>query len=313
MRRRRSGWRTGVWSRMASLPLRKKAGGFGGLGLDRALSDRLLPFLVAATAFLAALAFAASLAAATLARHWQEGAEAALTVQIPAAGEKEAQSVLAVLRADPVVATAHLLSPAELDELLRPWLGADPSALALPLPAVIAVKLGKPQAPLDALRARVRAVAPDALVESHGLWAGRIAILARSLEASAVIAIAVVAAVAIAVVAVTTHAGLLARRETIVIVHGLGATDGLIASRFARRASHLAAIGGGIGALAALPVLLALASLAQPLGWLAGAAPAIGGIPSTLWLVFPLLPIGAGAIGYGTAEVTARLWLRRLP
>lgn len=297
---------------MASLPLRKKAGGFRGLGLDRALSDRLLPFLVAATAFLAALAFAASLAAATLARHWQEGAEAALTVQVPA-GAKGAQNVLAVLRSDPVVAGARLLTTAELDELLRPWLGADPSALALPLPAVIAVKLGKPQAPLDGLRARVRAVAPDALVESHGLWAGRIAILARSLEASALIAIAVVAAVAIAVVAVTTHAGLLARRETIVIVHGLGATDGLIASRFARRASHLAAIGGGIGALAALPVLLALASLAQPLGWLAGATPAIGGIPSTLWLVFPLLPIGAGAIGYGTAEVTARLWLRRLP
>ena len=45
--------------------------GFDDLGLRRALGDRMLPLLVAAMAFLAALAVAGSAGAAALVRHWQ--------------------------------------------------------------------------------------------------------------------------------------------------------------------------------------------------------------------------------------------------
>ena len=69
---------------------------------------------------------------------------------------------------------------------------------------------------------------------------------------------------AAAVIAVATRAGLAARREAIEIVHGLGATDGYIAARFAGRATLLAATGGIAGAVLALPVLLTLANLAAP-------------------------------------------------
>ena len=60
------------------------------------------------------------------------------------------------------------------------------------------------------------------------------------------------------------RAGLSTRREAIEIVHGLGATDRYIAGRFAKRATLLAAAGASGGALAALPVLLALAGIAAP-------------------------------------------------
>src|SRR3954453_5202720 len=78
--------------------------GFDELGLRRALSDRMLPLLVAAMAFLAAMALAGWFGSAALARHWQEGAGAALTVQVPRANEPATQgeatrlaSVLALL------------------------------------------------------------------------------------------------------------------------------------------------------------------------------------------------------------------------
>ena len=81
---------------------------FDDLGLRRALGDRMLPLLVAAMTFLAALALAGSAAAAALVRHWQEGAAAALTVQVPhrpirppAAGGTRLEAVLAALRATP--------------------------------------------------------------------------------------------------------------------------------------------------------------------------------------------------------------------
>jgi cell division transport system permease protein len=312
-----------AWSRMARSKLRPA--GFDDLGLQRALSDRLLPFLVAAMAFLAALGLAGSLAAAGLARHWQQGAEAALTIQVPNPGADSAAPglsrlarVLALLRTDPTVADARPLTDAELDALLRPWLGAEAGQLALPLPAVIAVHLADPAAPLGALTATLVAAAPGTLVESHGVWVRRLAALARSLQACAAVALLVVAAVAVAVVAVATHAGIAARREAIEIVHGLGAPDGYIAARFAGRATRLAAIGAAAGALAALPVLLTLAGLAAPFGGLAApdtpvAALAPAGLPILLWLALPLLPLIAAAIGYLTAQATVRSWLRRLP
>jgi cell division transport system permease protein len=125
------------------------------------------------------------------------------------------------------------------------------------------------------------------------------------------------------VIAVAARTGLVARREAIEIVHGLGATDGYIAGRFARRAAALAAVGGGIGAAAALPVLLGLASLAAPFvggdatsggatlsGRLLGV---LGTLPATIWLALPSLPVLAWVIGFATAQGTVRRWLRRLP
>ena len=62
---------------------RLRPAGFDELGLRRALGFGLLPALVAAMAFLAALALAGWIGAARLAQHWQSGAGTALTVEVP--------------------------------------------------------------------------------------------------------------------------------------------------------------------------------------------------------------------------------------
>ncbi len=330
-----------------------RRGRFDALGLRRALSDRLLPGLVAAMAFLAALALAGAVAASSLASRWREGAGAVLTVQVPdplapsvagpgtAPGSSRVDAVRALLRAEPGVAAAHLLGEAELAELLRPWLGAG-DALSLPLPGVIEVKLrggadaeaaggggaapggaagtgagGAADGGGDTLAGRLAQAAPGTLVERNGDWMRRLGALARSLQACAAAALLVVAGVAAAVVAVATRAGLSARRDAIGIVHGLGATDGYIAGRFAARATLLASLGAGLGALAALPVLLGLASLAAPFAAPAAsdaaAASGFDALPATIWGALPVLPLAAAAIGWATAQFTVRRWLRRLP
>ena len=299
--------------------------GFDELGLRRAISDRMLPFLVATMAFLAALALAGWVGAASLARHWQQGAGSALTVQVPRPQEPAVQGggarlerVLALLGGTPGIASARALTDEELGDLLRPWLGSGAERLALPLPAVIAVRLANPDLDVDRLGRRLDEAAPGTLVESHGVWIRRLAVLARSLQACAGLALLLVAAVAAAVIMVATRAGLAARRDSIEIVHGLGATDGYIAARFAHRATLLAASGGLVGAVIALPVLLTLASLAAPF---AGGAPAaatspgaiVAALPVALWFILPGLPAAAAAIGFLTAQATVRRWLRRLP
>jgi cell division transport system permease protein len=277
--------------------------------------------------FLAALALSGWVGAAALASSWQEGAASALTVQVPQPNEPalgggtRASQVLAALRAAPSVAQARPLSAAELAQLLRPWLGAAADSPAIPLPAVIAVRLADTSADIDALARQLDTLAPGTLTEQHTGWMRRLEVLARSLQACAGLTLLLVASVAVTVVTVATRAGLAARREAIEIVHGLGATDGYIAGRFAVRATLLAVVGGGVGALAALPVLLTLANLATPL---AGTSPAtvppttfsvgiLTALPAQLWLALPGLPLVAAMIGCMTAQVTVRRWLRRLP
>jgi cell division transport system permease protein len=298
---------------------------FDELGLRRAMSDRVLPLLVAAMAFLAALAMAGWFGSAALARHWQEGAGAALTVQVPHADEPAAKgdgtrlaSVLALLTGTPGVASAHALSGQELADLLKPWLGAAAGRVAIPIPAVIAVHLNNAVMDLDPLNVRVSEVAPGTMVEDHGIWIRRLSVLARSMQACAGLALLMVTGVAAAVIAVATRAGLAARREAIEIVHGLGATDRYIAGRFAARATMLAAVGAALGAVVALPILLTMAQMAAPFAGQPNDSgnplqDALAALPPALWFALPCLPIGAAAIGFVTAQSAVRRWLRRLP
>ncbi len=302
----------------------RNTSGSDDLGLRHALSDRMLPLLVAAMSFLAALAIAGWFGSAALAAHWQQGAGASLTVQVPRAGEAAAArpeqtrvtAVLGILNGTPGVVSAHALSDQELTALLRPWLGQGADRLAIPVPAVIAVRLNDAVSGLDRLEQRLADAAPGTMVEDQGVWIRRLAVLARSVQACAALAVLLVAAVAAAVIAIATRAGLSTRREAIQIVHGLGATDGYIADRFARRATLLAAIGGIVGSVGALPVLLTLARLAapftiQPAG--SSAAEMLAALPSGLWAALPCLPAGAAMIGFSTAHIAVRRWLRRLP
>ena len=287
------------------------------LGLRRALSDRLLPMLVGAMAFLAALALAGVVAAAALGEHWQRGAGATLTVQVPdpvVGGRLD--RVVGVLRGASGVRDARVMGTEELEALLRPWLGSGEGRIALPMPAVVVVRLSDPSLGPSALAGRLQEAAPGTLVEAPEVWMRRLSVLARSLQACAALAMGVVAFVAVAVVTVATRAGLSSRRDAIEIVHGLGATDGYIAGRFARRATGLAATGALAGAILALPVLLRLTGLAAPF---AGGEPPEGlaqlaaAMPVALWLGLPALPPIAAAIGWVTAQATVRRWLRRLP
>jgi cell division transport system permease protein len=287
------------------------------LGLRSALADRLLPVLVAAMSFLAALAVAGTLATATLANHWQGDTASALTIQVPDATAPDATAsgdrltgVLAALQTAPGVSDPAIMSAASVNRLLAPWLGADAAQLALPIPAVITATWSGPGTP-DALTANLQKLAPGTLVATGQAWAARVTALTTSLQACAAAVLIIVALVAAAIVAIATRSGLAQRRETIEIIHGLGALDADIADRFAARATFLAATGAAAGALLALPVLIWLAALAAPF---AGTAPVSGlpTLPPALWIVLPALPLLAAAIGWGTAQLTVRGWLRSL-
>jgi cell division transport system permease protein len=288
------------------------------LGLRAALSDRLLPLLVGAMSFLAALSIAGTQATAGLAAHWQLDAASALTIQVPQPQAQDAANngtrlaaVLGALGATPGVANPQPLSADAVNKLLSPWLGTDTSQLGLPIPAVITAHWTAP-GPVDDLRAKLQTLSPGTLVDTGALWTGRVAALTASLQDCAAAILVIVALIAAAVVAVATHAGLAQRRETIVIVHELGAFDGDIAALIAQRISLLTLSGAVCGTALAVPILAWLARLATPFA--ASSLPTtLFGLPSELWALLPALPVIATLIGWGTAQLTVRGWLRTLP
>jgi cell division transport system permease protein len=63
-------------------------------------------------------------------------------------------------------------------------------------------------------------------------------------------------------------------------------------------------------------VLLTLASLAAPFAGNATETMSVidiaRALPAPLWLMLPAMPAAAAVIGFATAQITVRRWLRRL-
>ncbi|RBM09643.1 cell division protein FtsX [Novacetimonas cocois] len=321
-----------------------------GLALRQAIPDRLLPFLVGAMAFLAALALAGGIGAHALSIRWTHGAGAVITVQVPqpddpaiSAGSSPTgaplpgaspatatriQQAMSILSAMAGPAAVHRLSDGELRALLAPWIeqGSD---LVLPMPAVIEVHARNARPLPDDVTKALETQVPGIVMEHDSIWSDRLAALANSLQTCALLAICIVVAVSAIVIMAATRAGVQARRRAIELIHSLGATDGYIAGRFAWRVAALALAGGACGSVLAMPVLVMLSLLAAPFSgadmpdmhallspstW-GGMPPSeiLNVLPSSLLAMLVVLPIATAMLGWLTTQVTVRAWLRRLP
>lgn len=289
------------------------------LPVARDASGRLLPWLVAVMVFLAALALSGALALDALVDRWSRDAAGTLTVQIPpAAGsadtvaETDARTERAVrlLQSDPQIAAAEALAPEHLEAMLLPWLGSPDLLDTLPVPRLIDVTVVPGAAPdLDALTARLHAVAPGAAIDDHRVWLDR---LIRLAEGFRLLAWAVIGLMGLATAVMVVHAtrtALEVHRPHIEVLHLIGATDAYIARQFARRTLALA-VAGGLGGLAlAAPVLWALGGLLQRIQ--GGLIPEIS-LATEQWAVLLALPPLAGLLAMLTARRTVRRTLTRM-
>ena len=284
--------------------MRREAGGRGDpIGLRGALADRLLVALIAAMALFATCAVAGHEAVSQLAKRWQQGANAAVTVQIPNPTPARMEAALEVLRALPAVGEAQAVDTARMAELLRPWLG---DVAGLPLPGVIELRLADLAADPVLIADRVAEAVPGAVTEAHGVFVARLAAVARALSAAALAALVLVAVVGASVVVLAVRAGIAARRDSVMVLHMLGAADRDIAGRFARRSAWLALLGAILGVALAAALLWGLLQLAGPM------------LPEFTLQDLPLpglaaIPFSAAVIAWGAAMASILMWLRRLP
>jgi cell division transport system permease protein len=216
-----------------------------------------LDIMIGIMAFLAALALGASLLAERASLGWRAGLADRLTVQIlvPAHGDalselsRESDAALAVLRATPGIAHAAPLTESEMQSLVEPWLGKGSLIAELPLPRLIDAEV-TPGAPVDltALAQRLKAAAPDALLDDHSRWLARLRAMADTITWTAYGILILIAVATAASVTFATRAGLAAHHEMVALLHQMGARAGFIARAFER---HFALATFGASALGA--------------------------------------------------------------
>ena len=290
---------------------------FAGPELPFARDDttRFLPWLMAFMVFLAALAVAGFFVLGDAARAIDRGIENTVTIQLPAgdnvkADEDRIAGALTMLRAMPGVASAEALNREKIVQRLEPWLGAAARSTEIPLPWVIDVRVDRANAPkAEAITTLLQPFIPGVMVDDHGVWLQALLRAVRSSEWIAIIVVLLNGLAAAATVVFVTRAGMGLHRETIEVMHFVGAHDTYIARQFAVRASLLGLKGSVIGVLLAAPALMLLALLMGNLGF--GLLPEIR-LGVGAWIAIAGLVPVAAAIALVTAHTTVLKSLARM-
>lgn len=281
----------------------------------------LVPALVAVLVYLGVLSLAAMLVLNAAAESWRDEAAGRLRVQLPAAlnGALQAgaarEDVLGAIRAVPGVERAERLSPDRLVETLRPLIGeafVPPDALPVVIEVVIA---GQPADAGDEAAGRVpavidrlRALVPAATVDRAADALSPALLVMRTVAGLALLVVVLLANTLTTAVVLATRQRMAALRETLEVLHLLGAADQAITNALTGRALLAAGYGGLAGFVPALVTLLALARLTEASG---GAAAASSLPPAALALA--LVPAGAAALAALATRIAARQCLAALP
>ena len=270
-----------------------------------------LPWMIAATSFLAVLGFAAALMLAGAARTLADTGAGRYTIEIvdadPVHRAALAAQLLARTRALPDVAAATPVAPEAIARLVAPVLGTHVGD-AIPLPALIDVTL-IPGASADRLARSVR-TAPQATLIAATEGLAPLAALVAALRglALAIATLAVVVTLLLAVLA--ARATLAAHAATLAIVHALGASDADIATLIQRRAARDALAGGAIGFGAAAAVVWLIGRRYAALGPLAPGDLSLG---AGGWLALAGVPLALVALAMLTARHAVLVVLGRQP
>ncbi len=279
-----------------------------------------LDLVIAVMAFLAALALGAALIAGRLSETWSSGLSGSMTVQVlPPAGDptraavaRETDAAIKVLRAAPGIAAVRPLSEKEEQDLVRPWLGDARIVDSLPLPQLIDAAI-VPGGRVDTalLAARLKELAPDAVLDDHSAWIGRLAGLAGAVVWSAWGILFLIATATVAAVSFATRAGLESHREMVEILHQMGAHANFIARIFEGHYFRASLAAAAAGAAVAVVLFLVAGGLEATGVEAVPFLPPLALKPAEfLWMA--AIPLTSGVIGFVTARISVLAALRKI-
>ena len=251
-------------------------------------------------------------------KNWQKGVSESLTVQINTYDEEgrdrgdlvvqDIEKALSILRTTPGVTGASVLNESQMNDLMAPWVGADVSVTALPVPKLIDVSVDTNNPPfLEQLKADLSAHVPAATMDSHRIWLAELVRLSHHILQLILFILVLLGVTITFTVAYTTRSTLKIHESVIKLVHMMGAKDLFITNRYALLNAKYALMGGTMGTLTAFPLLWIIVLFFK-------------NTPDTIfqtqyspfqWTILACLPISVAILAFITTFKTVLSYLRR--
>jgi cell division transport system permease protein len=235
------------------------------------VAGRALMAVIAILTFLASLSAGAAVLAARASDQWRGAISNEMTIQVrPDSHRKIDDDVArAVMMASGLreVESVRAVPKAESDKLLEPWLGTGLDLVELPVPRLIVLKLRSDAgSDLGSFGATLRRDIPTATLDDHRLWVRRLSAMAGTIIASGFAIVLLVLTAAALAVAFATRGAMAGSRDSVEVLHFVGANDDFIAREFQSRFIRLGLRGGLFGGLAAIAAIAVLGFLASRWG-----------------------------------------------
>ncbi len=249
---------------------------------------------------------------------WQRGVSESLTVQINTYDEEgrdrgelvlqDVEKALSILRTTPGVIGASVLSDAQMNDLMAPWVGADVAVTSLPVPKLIDVAIDADNPPfLEQLKADLSAHVPSATMDSHRIWLSELVQLSNHILKLIIFVLILLATTTGFTVAYTTRSTLKIHEGVIKLVHMMGAKDLYITEKYALLNAKYALFGSILGTITALPLLWFIISFFQK----ASETVFQTQYSSIQWGILGGIPIVVAVLAFMTTFKTVLSYLRR--
>lgn len=221
--------------------------------LDKGSGRLFLTALIGLMVFLMLLSVSSAYILKDFASNWQTGLEGRWTVELPVIDENGelietdeintlSQELLENLKNFHAIETAEILSRKKMDEMLSPWFEVnDPSAagedVLLPVPVLISLQMKETgNRTAHDIRMQIEGVTPLARLDKHESWLEELLRLTGTLRLVAVLVTLVISAAGILAVAGAMQSRMAEHKESIELLHLMGAGDNYISKQFQRHA-----------------------------------------------------------------------------
>jgi cell division transport system permease protein len=276
---------------------------------------------MAVMCYLACLAIGALILIDRAVDGWTRGLAQEVTVQIKEQHgrdiEADVASAAQILADTSGIKNVQVLDRVATEKLLEPWLGTV-GLDALPVPRLLAVTVNVEDPPdYNALTAKLQSEVPSAELDTHQRWEAELTRMAGTLAVLSLLILALISGSAIAMVIFATRAVLDANRQTVDVLHLVGAEDHYIARAINRRFLMTGLVAGSLGLVLALLTFYALGNTGLPqTEGLATASRSLFSMPNFgdgLALIGLLsVPLVATALALVTSRVTLMRMLGRI-
>ncbi len=292
------------------------------LPLNKDSGADFLVLLIGLMTFLALMTLLGSFLLSSVSERWSSGLENKMTVEIPAdngSGSMRSREDIAELARKTAlklkdrqsIHDIKILSDADIQALVSPWLGEDIAMEEITLPGLVSVSLeDSSEALLADIEKDLKSIAGNIQIDTHQSWLADILRFTGALQ-FATLAIALI----IGVTTATAIAGAIKSRiaihkKDVELLHLMGASDGYIARQFQRHALIMAAQGAIAGATAGIITIIIIRLIGG--SGAAGLLPDL--LPSPIHITaLALLPVLVCAIAVGAARRTVLKELSLMP